>query len=67
MEITLQTLSDIELKALAYDQFAQIQLCQNNLNAINAELVRRNQLIYQNTPINPIQSIIPRFDPSKTS
>ena len=43
MEKKLQDLTDVELKALAYDQFAQIQLCQNNLNAINGELARRSQ------------------------
>jgi hypothetical protein len=43
MERKLQDLSDIELKALAYDTLAQLQLLQNNLNTINGELGRRSQ------------------------
>lgn len=47
MERKLQDLSDIELKALAYDTLAQLQLLQNNLNAINGELGRRVQQTQQ--------------------
>jgi hypothetical protein len=41
MDIT--KMSDTELKALAYDQMAQIQLSQGNLQVINTELAKRNQ------------------------
>lgn len=41
METNLQTLSDIELKALAYDHLVQLQQAQNNLNIINQELAKR--------------------------
>lgn len=39
MDIT--QMSDTELKALAYDQMAQIELSRSNLQAINAELEKR--------------------------
>ena len=38
--ITEQTIQ--ELKALAYDQLATIEACQNNLKLINAEITKRN-------------------------
>lgn len=43
MEKTLESLTEIELKARAYDTIAQLQLLQQNLQAINAELVKRAQ------------------------
>lgn len=33
----------VELKALAYDQLATIEVAQNNLKAINQEFAARNQ------------------------
>lgn len=44
MEQTEKKLSEFtttELKSIAYDQLAQIEVAQNNLRNINAELVRR--------------------------
>lgn len=41
MDKTLADLTVIELKALAYDQMAQLELVQNNLRFINQELNRR--------------------------
>lgn len=59
MERKIEELSDIELKALAYDTLAQLQLFQQNLNVINGELAKRAQAARQATqPIEP--EIIPR-------
>jgi hypothetical protein len=41
MDKQLSDLTVVELKALAYDQMAQLELCQNNLRVINQELSRR--------------------------
>ena len=41
MEKQLSDLTTVELKALAYDQMAQIEFAQNNLRAINQELSKR--------------------------
>lgn len=41
MDKTLTDLTVVELKALAYDQMAQLELSQNNLRVINQELNRR--------------------------
>lgn len=32
-----------ELKAMAYDEIAKIELCQNNLKMLNAEIEKRNE------------------------
>ena len=62
MERKLQDLSDIELKAVAYDTLAQIQALQGQLNAINGELTRRAQESQQpHAP--PASSVIPRTEP----
>lgn len=37
--------TDIELKALAYDQLATIEMCQNNLKLINQELTERSKSV----------------------
>lgn len=42
MEMNIKEMSLQELKALAYDQMAQIQLCQNNLQMLNTEIDFRN-------------------------
>ena len=42
MEKKLTELTEVELKALAYDTIAQLQLHQNNLNVINQELSTRS-------------------------
>ncbi len=39
MEITTKTI--LELKALAYDEFAKLQACENNLKIINSEISKR--------------------------
>jgi hypothetical protein len=43
MEKKLEDFTDIELKALAYDILAQLQVSQRNLDAINGELSKRAQ------------------------
>lgn len=53
MERKLEELSDIELKALAYDTLGQLQLHQQNLNAINTELARRAQARQEAPPTLP--------------
>lgn len=41
MNKTIKELSDTDLKALAYDNFLQIETSQNNINIINEELNSR--------------------------
>jgi len=52
MEKKLSEYSIIELKAMAYDQLAQIEFCQNTLKVINEELIKRSN--------NPQSVPIPR-------
>ena len=57
MEKKVEELSVVELKSVAYDQLAQIELAQNNLRAINQELAKRLQAERQgNQPT-------PQYDP----
>lgn len=42
-QTNISQVGTVELKALAYDQMAQIELAQNNLRVINQELSRRAQ------------------------
>jgi len=44
MEKNIQELSEIELKALAYDALANIEFYQGNLRALNGELARRKAM-----------------------
>jgi hypothetical protein len=41
--ISLESLSLIELKALAYDQIVMVERSQNNLKVINEEMLKRQQ------------------------
>lgn len=41
MDKQLSDLTVVELKALAYDQMAQLEIIQNNLRVLNQELSRR--------------------------
>jgi len=41
----LEEMTDVELKALAYDIWQHMQNSQNDLNIINQELVRRKNMI----------------------
>jgi outer membrane protein TolC len=50
MDKTLTDLTVVELKALAYDQMAQLELAQNNLRIINQELNRRINSVPQSGP-----------------
>lgn len=50
MERQLQDLTVVELKAIAYDQMAQIELSQNNLRVVNQELSRRLNISNSNNP-----------------
>ena len=59
MERKIQDLSDIELKALAYDTLAQLQLLQNNLNVINAELNTRAKNVSPQTQLIPREPLSP--------
>jgi hypothetical protein len=51
MERQITDLTVTELKAVAYDQMAQIELAQNNLRAINEELRKRLQPQQQGQPV----------------
>jgi hypothetical protein len=42
-QVNISQVNTIELKALAYDQMAQIEMAQANLRTINQELARRAQ------------------------
>lgn len=59
MERKLEELSDIELKALAYDTLAQLQMFQQNLNVINTELAKRVQAGKVTAQVVP-SGVIPR-------
>lgn len=66
MERRLQDLTDVEIKALCYDLLAQQQQAQQNLTALNQELVRRNQVAQQNAATQSLQhetrsAVIPRI------
>ena len=54
MERQLSDLTVVELKALAYDQMAQLDMIQNNLRVINQELSRRLNTGVQGGP-PPVQ------------
>jgi len=56
MDRQLSEFQTVELKALAYDQLAQIEVAQNNLRAINQELSRRLQS--SSVPPNSVKSTI---------
>lgn len=43
MEKKISDLTVVELKSLAYDELAKIELCQNNLRALNQEITNRLQ------------------------
>jgi hypothetical protein len=51
MNKKLSEYTDIELKAIAYDELQKLQSAQNNLRIINEELVRRTQT----TTTNPTE------------
>jgi hypothetical protein len=60
MERKLQELSVIELKALAYDTLAQLQILQNNMNIINQELnLRATPPPNQTSPVIPREPLSP--------
>ena len=60
MERKIEELSDIELKALAYDTLAQLQLFQQNLAALNNELAKRAQAARNQQPVITPDDVIPR-------
>jgi hypothetical protein len=41
--VDIKSLSDIEIKALAYDELAKLEMCQSNLRVLNKELADRAQ------------------------
>lgn len=43
MEKKISDLTVVELKSLAYDELAKIEMCQNNLRALNQEITNRLQ------------------------
>lgn len=60
MDKQLSDFTVVELKALAYDQMAQLELCQNNLRVINQELSRR---LNPTPPPNTQQPVVEPFPP----
>jgi len=48
---SIEDVSEIELKAAIYDQSKQLQMIQNAINALENELMRREQLKRQRTAI----------------
>lgn len=50
MQKKISELTDIELKALAYDHTIAIQNSQNSINLINQELIRRQQPVSKDEP-----------------
>lgn len=48
MDIT--TLSIVELKALAYDMFAQVQFIQSQLTTVNAEIEKKSKEVKEVVP-----------------
>lgn len=50
--MNVEQLSTVELKALAYDQLAQIEAAQRNLKIINDQLVKKQdeQQVIQDQP-----------------
>lgn len=46
----LKDMSEIEIKALSYDQIAQIEQCKDNLKVLNQELVNRAKVVPEVTP-----------------
>lgn len=40
-QVNLSQLSDVQLKALAYDELAKVELAQSNLRVLNQELNNR--------------------------
>jgi len=49
MDITKLTV--VELKALAYDELAKMEVAQNNLKTINQELAKRSQPAVEEKPV----------------
>jgi len=43
-DIDITKMTVIELKALAYDELAKQQVCQQNLQIINQEIVKRQSI-----------------------
>jgi len=48
MDLTKQT--EVELKALAYDEMVKAQTAQSNVQVINQELAKRNE-----APVKPVK------------
>jgi hypothetical protein len=47
MEKKITDFSVVELKSLAYDELTKIELCQNNLRLLNAEISKRLEFANQ--------------------
>lgn len=43
MEKQLSDMSVVELKAMVYDQLAQSEQCQKNMQVLNAEIAKKSQ------------------------
>jgi hypothetical protein len=50
--IDIKTLSDIEVKAMGYEQIVMLEGCQNNLKLISQELQSRNM-----PPVSPTSPV----------
>ena len=53
MDITKLTV--VELKALAYDELAKMEVAQNNLKTINQELAKRSQPAVEEKPVEEVK------------
>lgn len=51
-QLDITKLSVTELKSLAYDEMARLEICQTNLRAINQEIAKRNQQSQQQNQSN---------------
>lgn len=59
MNKQITDLTEIELKALAYDELNKLQLAQNNLRVLNEELFKRQQAQQpQQAPLVPAEQIV---------
>jgi hypothetical protein len=47
-QVNLSQLSDVQLKALAYDELAKVEIAQSNLRVINQELANRAKAASEN-------------------
>jgi hypothetical protein len=59
--IDIKTLSDIEVKAMGYEQIVMLEGCQNNLKLISQEIKARNM-----PPVSPTSPVDDTLVPETT-